>query len=308
MISVGNLNSLPADLGSTVVTIGKFDGIHLGHQALLAKTLDLAEDHMLVPTVVTFDRHPGSYLSQENSPLPVIGPKQKSELLDESGIELLVTLAFDETLALSSPEVFVREVLVNALAAKAVVVGDDFRFGAGQQGDVHTLRALGLELGFVVHTVPAVEVAGVRVSTTHIRNLLEQGDVVQAAKFLGRLHSTRGEVEHGLKIGREIGFPTANISRLAEGFLPLDGVYAGWLYSDGERHVAALSVGKNETFEAVPRLLEVHVIDTQGLDLYDKVVNVEYVEFIRPALKFDGVESLVAEINRDLDKIRTILS
>ncbi len=308
MISVSNINSLPEDLGPTVVTIGKFDGIHLGHQALLAKTLDIAEDHLMVPTVVTFDRHPGSYLSQENYPLPVIGPLQKSELLDQSGIELLVTLPFDESLALSSPDVFVREVLVNALAAKAVVVGDDFRFGAGQQGNVQTLRALGVELGFVVHTVPAVEIEGVRVSTTHIRNLLKQGDVKQSSKFLGRLHSTRGEVEHGLKIGRAIGFPTANISRLAEGFLPLDGVYAGWLCEDGERYVAALSVGKNETFEAVPRLLEVHVIDTQGLDLYGKLVNVEYVDFIRPAMKFDGVESLVAEINRDLHKIRAIMS
>jgi riboflavin kinase/FMN adenylyltransferase len=122
------------------------------------------------------------------------------------------------------------------------------------------------------------------------------------------LHSTTGLIEHGLKIGREIGFPTANMARDAEGFLPKDAVYAGWLYADGERYMTALSVGINETFTAVPRLLEAHVIDVTGLDLYEKVITVEYVEFIRDAAKFNGVEDLVAEINRDLDKIRSILS
>lgn len=129
-----------------------------------------------------------------------------------------------------------------------------------------------------------------------------------AAKLLGRLHSTTGLIEHGLKIGREIGFPTANMSRDSEGFLPKDAVYAGWLYADGERYMTALSVGINETFTAVPRLLEAHVLDVTELDLYDKLITVEYVEFIRDAAKFNGVEDLVAEINRDLDKIRAILS
>ncbi|NCA08396.1 MAG: hypothetical protein EBS85_06710 [Micrococcales bacterium] len=146
------------------------------------------------------------------------------------------------------------------------------------------------------------------VSTSRIRNLLLEGKVALAAKLLGRLHSTTGLIEHGLKIGREIGFPTANMSRDAEGFLPKDAVYAGWLYADGERYMTALSVGINETFTAVPRLLEAHVLDVTGLDLYDKLITVEYVEFIRNAAKFNGVEDLVAEINRDLDKIRAILS
>jgi riboflavin kinase/FMN adenylyltransferase len=145
------------------------------------------------------------------------------------------------------------------------------------------------------------------VSTTLIRELLDSGKVVAAAALLGRNHSNVGVIEHGLKIGRTIGFPTANMSRDCEGFLPLDGVYAGWLHFDGEKLPAAHSVGINETFQAVPRLVESFVLDRKDLDLYDKTVTLEYVEFIRPAAKFDGVESLVAEINRDIEKIRVAL-
>lgn len=308
MISVSSIDMVPVELGATVVTIGKFDGIHLGHQALIAETVKIAEEHMLVPALVTFDKHPGSYLNPKTSPIPLIGPTQKAELLEESGIELLVTLSFDEALAGLSAREFAEQILVHGLKAKAVVVGEDFKFGSGQEGDLNTLRDLGLELGFTVLLVPSVEVDGVRVSTTHIRNLLEAGDVKAAAKSLGRLHCTRGEVEHGLKIGRELGFPTANISRTAEGFLPKDGVYAGWLCdAQGQRHPAALSIGINETISEVPRLLEVHVLDRKDLDLYFQTVNVEYVEFIRPALKFAGVEELIVSINADLDKIRVIL-
>lgn len=308
MINVSSIDMVPVELGATVVTVGKFDGIHLGHQALIAETVNIAEEHMLVPALVTFDKHPGSYLNPKTSHIPLIGPTQKSELLEESGIELLVTLSFGEALAGLSAREFAEQILVHGLKAKALVVGEDFKFGSGQEGDVNTLRDLGLELGFTVLLVPSVEVDGVKVSTTHIRNLLEAGDVKAAAKFLGRLHCTRGEVEHGLKIGRELGFPTANISRTAEGFLPKDGVYAGWLFdAQGQRYPAALSIGINETISEVPRLLEVHVLDRKDLDLYFQTVNVEYVEFIRPALKFAGVEELIVSINADLDKIRVIL-
>jgi riboflavin kinase/FMN adenylyltransferase len=142
------------------------------------------------------------------------------------------------------------------------------------------------------------------VSTTLVRNALDAGDVVLASEMLGRNHTTMGHIEHGLKIGRQIGFPTANMERSAEGYLPLDGVYAGWLYTGTERYPAALSVGINETFQAVPRLIEAHILDRDDVDLYDKLVTLEYIDFVRPSAKFDGVESLVAEINRDLDKIR----
>ena len=308
MITVGTTKEIPAGLPESSVTIGKFDGIHLGHQQLIAETIESAEEHSLIPVVVTFDRHPHSILSPGTEPQALIGPTQKAELLEEAGIELVLNLPFDEYLSKLTPEQFVKTVLVDALKARIVTIGEGFRFGVDQQGDVETLRNLGVQLGFMVKVIPNYLVDGEVVSTSKIRSLLLEGNVVAAAKLLGRLHSTRGVIEHGLKIGRQIGFPTANMSRSAEGFLPLDAVYAGWLYADGERYMTALSVGINETFEAVPRLVEAHVIDQQGLDLYDKVITLEYVDFIRHAAKFDGVESLVAEINRDLDKIRALLS
>jgi riboflavin kinase/FMN adenylyltransferase len=308
MITVTSLENLPAELGGTSITIGKFDGIHLGHQQLIAETIESAEEHSLVPTVITFDRHPFSLLDPAAEPAPLIGQHQKHFLLQEAGIELVLNMPFDDQLASLSAKDFISRILVDSLHAKIVVVGEGFRFGANQQGDVDLLRELGQELGFVVRVIPHFEIDGEVVSTSRIRNLLLEGNVSLAAKLLGRLHSTTGLIEHGLKIGREIGFPTANMARDAEGFLPKDAVYAGWLYADGERYMTALSVGINETFTAVPRLLEAHVIDVTGLDLYDKLITVEYVEFIRDAAKFNGVEDLVAEINRDLDKIRAILS
>jgi len=308
MITITSLENLPAELGSTSITIGKFDGIHLGHQQLIAETIESAEEHSLVPTVITFDRHPFSLLDPDAEPAPLIGQRQKHFLLQEAGIELVLNMPFDDQLASLSAKDFISRILVESLHAKVVVVGEGFRFGANQQGDVNLLRELGKELGFVVRVIPHFEIDGEVVSTSRIRNLLLEGNVSLAAKLLGRLHCTTGLIEHGLKIGREIGFPTANMARNAEGFLPKDAVYAGWLYADGERYMTALSVGINETFTAVPRLLEAHVIDVTGLDLYEKVITVEYVEFIRDAAKFNGVEDLVAEINRDLDKIRAILS
>jgi riboflavin kinase/FMN adenylyltransferase len=156
--------------------------------------------------------------------------------------------------------------------------------------------------------LPRVELDGSTVSTTRVREALDAGDVELASKLLGRNHVTTGRIEHGLKIGRTIGFPTANMARDAEGYLPLDGVYAGWLYADGERYPTALSVGINETFQAVPRLIEAHVIDRNDLDLYEKVVTLEYVAFIRKVFKFDGVDSLVAQIHQDVDQVRDILA
>jgi riboflavin kinase/FMN adenylyltransferase len=148
---------------------------------------------------------------------------------------------------------------------------------------------------------------GEKISTSAIREALDAGNVAKVQQMLGHVHTCVGIIEHGLKIGRSIGFPTANMARDCEGYLPLDGVYAGWLVVDEHRYPAAHSVGINETFQAVPRLVESHILDRDDVDLYDKVVTLEFVDFIRPAAKFNGVEDLVEEINRDLNKVRAIL-
>lgn len=307
MLSWSKLSDVPEDFASTAVTIGKFDGVHLGHQALLSRVVDLAEENLFAAVALTFDRHPDALLNPAECKLPLIGPAQKTILLAEQGVDATLTLAFDEALAAMSPAQFVQEILVNALKAKIVVVGEGFRFGNKGSGTVETLRELGSSLGFRVFVIPQVTIGGEAVSTTRIRELLDQGKVMAAATLLGRNHINTGIIEHGLKIGRTIGFPTANMSRDCEGFLPLDGVYAGWLYTDDQKYPAAHSVGINETFQAVPRLVESFVLDRNDLDLYGKTVTLEYVEFIRAAAKFDGVEALVEEINRDIEKIRVVL-
>jgi len=291
----------------SVVTIGKFDGVHLGHKALLAKLAEVAAKSNLSPWVLTFDRHPDALLNPARLKPSLIGPEQKQSLLLEAGASLVLTLPFDEALAAMSPREFVEAHLVKSLTAKSVVVGPDFRFGNRGAGDLSTLRELGQEFGFEVIEVPQVFVHGEPVSSTRIRELLEQGDVERAAELLGRNHATVGIVEHGRKIGRTIGFPTANISRDADGLMPVDGIYAGWLTADGVRYPTAISIGINETFEAVPRLVEAHVIGRDDLDLYDKTVRVEYVRFVRPPAKFNGVDDLIEQINKDVAECSAIL-
>lgn len=300
------ISDLPLDWPDSAVSIGKFDALHLGHQKLLYELVEAAENHALAATVLTFDRHPAQLLNPGSAPLAIIGPSQKTQLIEKTGVDALLTLAFDEELASLTPDLFVREVLI-PLKAKLVMVGEDFRFGAQGLGDVTLLRELGGQYGFTVHSVGKVTNGGEPISTSRIRDLLDRGDVVAAARLLGRNHVTTGIIEHGLKIGRTIGFPTANMSRDAEGYLPLDGVYAGWLYADGQRYPAAHSVGINETFQAVPRLVESYVLDRDDLDLYDKEVTLEYVDFIRPTAKFNGKDELIEAINLDVEKVRKTL-
>lgn len=299
-----NLRDVPKDIGATAVTIGKFDALHLGHQNLFANLIDYANKNSLVPTVVTFDRHPDHLLRPERAKLPIIGKTQKHSLIQGLGAKVLIELEFNQELASKTPEQFVQEILMDTLHAQIVMVGEGFRFGNQGAGDVHLLRELGEKFGFMVSEVKPTEIESETVSTTRVRNLLDKGDVATVTKLLGRVHVAVGVIEHGLKIGRKIGFPTANMSREAEGYLPLDGVYAGWLVSEGIRYPAAHSVGINETFQAVPRLVESHVLDETELDLYDKVVTLEFVDFVRPVEKFDGVDSLVTQINLDLEVVR----
>lgn len=307
MLLFNSLSEVPSSAASSAVTIGKFDGVHLGHQKLLQELVETASTLGVEPVVVTFDRHPDALLNPERAKLPLIGLDQKHQLLEDAGVFATLNLPFTQQLANLSPREFVQQILVDKLKAKVVLVGDGFRFGAGGAGNAATLQELGAEFGFAAKTVGHLTKDGQKVSSTRIRELLDEGNVAAAAKLLGRVHSTVGIIEHGLKIGRTIGFPTANMSREAQGYLPLDGVYAGWLIADGQRYPAAHSVGINETFQAVPRLVESHVLDRKDLDLYDKVVTLEYVDFVRPSAKFAGVDELIVAINQDLDKVRNIL-
>lgn len=307
MHTITSLEQVAGGFTGTAVTIGKFDGIHLGHQKLISALTTAAAEHSIQSVLVTFDRHPDALLKPGHAKLPIIGPKQKHDLIAKHKVDVLVTLSFDEALANLSPEAFVQTILVDGLKAKIVLVGEDFRFGNRGAGDVQLLHDLGQQLGFEVRVIASALLDGEKISSSAIREALDLGDVAKAQKMLGHVHTCVGIIEHGLKIGRKIGFPTANMARDCEGYLPLDGVYAGWLVVNEHRYPAAHSVGINETFQAVPRLVESHILDRHDIDLYDKEVTLEFVDFIRPAAKFNGVEDLVDEINRDLAKIRVIL-
>ncbi|MEO8907996.1 MAG: bifunctional riboflavin kinase/FAD synthetase [Microbacteriaceae bacterium] len=299
---------VPPDFGPSAVTVGKFDGVHTGHRAVIAELERVAAAQGIASAVVTFDRNPLEVLAPEKCPESLVSVPQKLDLLAESGLDATLMLTFDRALSQRSAEQFVKEILVDALGAQTVMVGSDFRFGAGGGGNVAVLTTLGEKYGFAVDLIDDVRpTGGARVSSTGIRSLLADGDVGQAARLLGHPHSVRGIVVHGAKRGRELGFPTANLSPLLEGLIPADGVYAGWLQVGGERYAAAISVGNNPTFEGVPqRQVEAYVIDRE-LDLYDRVVTVSFVEHIRGMVAFTGVDALVEQIRADVDHARRVL-
>jgi riboflavin kinase / FMN adenylyltransferase len=302
------VSEIPAGFGPSAVTIGKFDGLHAGHRRVLAGVREAATSDGLVSTVLTFDRNPLSVIAPQRCPDALVSNRQKRELLAEAGIDATVMLTFDAAFSRQSADSFVRDILVGALHTRIVFVGADFRFGAHGTGDVALLQKLGPELGFEVRIVEAMKSEGTRrVSATWIRELLSNGDVETAARLLGRAATVRGVVVRGEQRGRTLGFPTANLSPQLEGFIPADGVYAGWLTLDGQALPAAISVGNNPTFAGVPeRQVEAHVLDRE-LDLYDREVEVSFVSRIRGMEKFDGIEALVEQIDRDVAEARRML-
>jgi riboflavin kinase / FMN adenylyltransferase len=303
---------VPGDAGPAAVTIGKFDGVHLGHRAVIRQLREVADKRGLAATVVTFDRHPLSVISPEDCPPAIASPAQKVELLAAAGVDATLVVTFDLSRAHQDPEEFVREVLVDALHAQVVLCGADFRFGAGGAGDLELLRRLGPELGFAVVPIDDVRIddatGGGRVSSTRIRELMAEGRVREAGQLLGRPPVLRSVVVGGDRIGRELGYPTANLdpARL-EGMLPADGVYACWAVVDGALHGAAVSIGNNPTFDGVPEhQVEAHLFD-QDVDLYGRAIELRFMEYVRPMLKFDGVEELMAALQQDDATIRALL-
>jgi len=303
-----SLSDVAADFGPSVVTIGKFDGVHEGHRAMVHRLRTTAAARGLASVVVTFDRNPLSLLRPEVCPEPLVSTEQKLDLLAATDPDATLVLTFDRSLAEETPEEFVRTVLVEPLRAAVVLVGADFRFGAKGAGSVETLIELGATHGFevlVVDDVTAVD--GRRVSSSWIRELLSEGRVAEAARLLGAPHTIRGTVVHGHQRGRQLGYPTANLSREVDGFVPADGVYAAWLTARDIRYPAAVSIGNNPTFEGiVGRQIEAHAIDA-AFDIYDEVVDVSFVEYIRGMRKFPGPDELAVQMGADEDQIRTIL-
>ena len=306
----------PTPLQPSAVTIGAYDGVHLGHRAVIDQVRSIAAERDLQTVVVTFDRHPAMVVRPESAPRLLCDLDQKLELLAEAGVDATYVVHFDEERAKETAEEFVHEVLVGCLATRAVVVGEDFHFGHKRGGNVALLREMGATLGFTVEGLELVSTdgepagGGAVVSSTAIRSLLAQGDVRGAAAMLGRPHEVRGVVEHGDKRGRELGFPTANLQIPAEVQLPADGIYAGWFErADGSLHATAMSLGHRPTFYERPAdapLLECNLLDFAG-DLYGEAVRVRFVERLRGEIRFDGVEPLIAQMGADVEQTRSLL-
>ena len=296
----------------SVLTIGAYDGVHRGHQAVISRVRARAAELGARSVVVTFDRHPASVVRPESAPLLLTDLDQKLELLAATGVDATVLVHFDEAQAAETPESFVERVLVRCLAACEIVVGEDFHFGNHRRGNVALLSALGERFGFELNPMSLIKRAdGVAepISSTAIRRAMAGGQVELAASMLGHSFQARGPVVQGDQRGRTIGFPTANVEVPKSICLPADGVYAGWyIRPSGERHACAINLGRRPTFyeHADHSLLEAHLIDFQG-DLYGEFAKVEFAHFLRSERKFDGIDALVAQLKHDVDNARTLL-
>jgi riboflavin kinase/FMN adenylyltransferase len=313
MIVVRDLSRVPWPGRRAVVTIGAYDGVHRGHQSVIAAVRARAAADGALSAVVTFDRHPASVVRPESAPLLLTDLDQKLELLEATGVDAVAVVPFDKTQASEEPREFVKRVLVDCLAVSHVAVGEDFHFGRNRAGDVTMLREQGAKHDFSVGPVELLQRAdGVDepVSSTAIRRALKGGDVAVASQMLGRWFEARGPVVDGDHRGRTIGFATANVQVPGYICLPADGVYAGvYTRPDGSRWPCAVNLGRRPTFyeHSDSSLLEAHLIDA-SVNLYGEAARVQFTHFLRSERKFNGPDALIAQVKLDIDHARELVN
>ncbi|WP_413316379.1 bifunctional riboflavin kinase/FAD synthetase [Agrococcus sp. 1P02AA] len=306
MAWIAELEAVPS-----AVTIGKFDGVHVGHQRIIEQLRELAEptsegDPRLVTTVVTFDRNPLEVVRPDVAPHPLVSLATKIRLLEAAGADRVIVIPFTEATAAQPPEEFAERALLDGLGARVLLVGDDFRFGFRGAGTPALLRELAEPRGVRVESIDDICFTdGRRVSSTWIREALDLGRIAEANEMLGRRHQLRGEVVRGFQRGRALGFPTANLGAPVDGFIPADGVYAAIAHVDAGTFAAAVSIGDNPTFDGVQaKTVEAYLLDVD-LDLYDRPIELELVDFVRPMHRFEGLGALIAQMHRDVDATRS---
>jgi riboflavin kinase/FMN adenylyltransferase len=308
------LPDVPADWGRCVVTIGVFDGVHRGHQQIVARAAQRGADLGLPLVVVTFDPHPDEVIRPGSHPPLLCTVRFRAELLASFGADAVCVVPFSYELSQQTADDFVRSILVDGLHVAGVVVGEDFRFGHKAAGNLALLAELGEKYDFGAEGVPLITDGGVTVSSSLIRELLVAGDVARAAIELGRPHRVEGVVVRGQQRGRALGFPTANAEPPPHTAIPGDGVYAGWLAAldaDGrkaEQWPAAISVGTNPTFDGADRTVEAYALERDDLDLYGWHVAVEFAERLRGQVRFESVDALVGQMHQDAAAAAEVLA
>jgi len=297
-------------LGSrrTTVTVGTFDGIHRGHQAVLAEIVRRARAADRAAVLVTFDPHPLEVVAPDRAPTLLTTPDEKRLLWPLFGLDYVHVVRFTEAVRQMSPEAFVREVLIGRLRVGELVIGYDHGFGKDRAGDVDVLRRLGGDLGFAVDVVGPVQMGPEAVSSSGVRRAVEAGDLDRAAAALGRPYAALGRTERGAGRGRDLGFPTANLRLDARKCLPPDGVYAVRVEVDGVLHDGMANLGGRPTFGEERRVLEAHLLDWDGEPLYGARPQVEFVARLRPVVRFDGPDQLVAQLERDREAAHAALA
>jgi riboflavin kinase / FMN adenylyltransferase len=323
------LDATPGDLGRVVVTIGMYDGVHRGHQVLIGAAVARARAMRRPALLLTFDPHPAEVIRPGSHPAILTSLDRKAELVAGLGVDAMCVLPFTPEFMRLPPETFTHTVLVEHLHAAQVVVGENFTYGHKAAGTVETLTREGRRFGFSVEGIPLADVGSagdggagadagedmaenVTISSTYIRACVAAGDMVSAARALGRPHRVDGVVVRGDRRGRELGYPTANVETPPFTAIPADGIYAGHLVlrdasgSSGPRHPAAISVGTNPTFQGSRRTLEAFLLDYEG-DLYGEHVGVEFAHRLRPMATFAGVPELLEAMARDVEETRRLL-
>ena len=287
-----------------VVAIGIFDGVHSGHQQIIATA-----KHQGDVTVLTFDPHPTSVFAPERTPTQLVNLRDRVELLKKAGATEVEVVNFNKDFSQLTPDQFIEDILVGRFSAEHVVIGENFNFGFKAQGTPKYLSEVGPKYGFGVSIVKLQEDRGSTISSTRIRNLIIDGEIERANELLTRNFYLNGPVIHGEKRGREIGYPTANIGLTPLATIPADGVYAGWLTVGDNKWPAAISIGTNPTFPGIRgRQVEAYALDQVGLDLYDQAAIIEFGFRLRDTLKFDGLAQLLEQMKKDCDQARKLTS
>jgi riboflavin kinase/FMN adenylyltransferase len=304
---IHGIDKIERKFRNPVITIGNFDGVHIGHLSLFQRVKELAEAMGDESIIITFYPHPIKVLSPANGPPLITGHEQKMRLIEEAGIDVFLVIEFTREFANMSAYDFVHQIIHSKIGARAVVVGPDYRFGHKREGDIPTLTRMGKELNFEVYVVPDISINGVEVSSSTIREFVTAGELRRAREMLGRDYQVAGQVIRGRdRGGRLLGFPTANLQLIDE-LTPKPGVYATEVLIEGRLYEGATNIGYSPTFENGAFSVETHVLDFSG-DIYGKIIQVRFIERLRDEKTFSGPEELSQQIKKDVDRAREILA